>query len=555
MKTAFKIIATFFIICGLSPSIGKAEIATSYSYIPPFLTNSMPPMVMLTMARDHRLYYEAYNDASDINGDGIIDVRYNPSIDYYGYFDSYKYYEFNSANDRFEPRGLTTDKKSPNGPYWSGDFLNYVSMTRMDCLRKVLYGGYRYIDTPTETVLERAYIPQDAHSFGKEYESIARDGYDIREYTPLPLPLNNRRHLIATTALGTNGKPLLRVLNDSSARIWEWVATERPVVKSNFGGSTNHPGHPNNAAEYATMVSTYADDGRKFGSNSGNNITINGEGNPFGNNDNYLTIFSGSLNIATSGEYTFSIDGDDAVELLINGNVVVGWYGGHGRCGTSSSCRTAHQGTINLTAGTHSIEFRHEEASGGDNYYLYWQKADNTWEIVPASATHGLWNMTHSTYNLVTNAVITDYTLRVQVGVSSMPEPNTKLYPNGTYKPVGVLQKHGENDKMLFGLMTGSYTKNLSGGVLRSPVGSIQNEINANTGEFLYQDNSAVSGIIKTLDKLRIHGFVNDKDFHIESQRFTYNENCGWITTRALNEGECRMWGNPMAEMMYETAR
>lgn len=547
MKRVIYFLCLLHVFVLLSGNSIRAEYASKFSYIPPFLTNTMAPQVMLTMSRDHRLYYEAYNDASDINGDGVLDVRYNPQIDYYGYFDSYKYYEFSTVNDRFEPRGNSTNKKAPSGNYWSGDFLNYVSMTRMDCLRKVLYGGFRSTDTATETVLERAYIPQDAHSFGKEYDSIAYDGYDIREFTPLSLPVSGTRHLIATTALGTDGKPLLRVLNDTTARIWEWVATERPVVKSTMGGSTAHPGHPADHAGFDTMVATYATTSRQFGSTTSDK-TIDGSGNPFGNDDNYLTVLTGNLTVATAGTYSFAIDGDDAVELLIDGNVIVGWYGGHGKC----SC-TSHENTsVILSAGVHTIEYRHEEAAGDDNYYLRWKKpGDTSYSITPvytSSSGYGLSSITHATYNLVSNAVITDYTLRVQVGVSTFPEANCKMYPNGTYKPVGILQRHGESERMFFGLMTGSYTKNLSGGVLRSPIQSIKNEINSNSGEFLYQDNSTIGGIVKTLDKFRIHGFNNDSSFE-------YNENCGWITTRALNEGECRMWGSPMAEMMYETVR
>ena len=195
---------------------------------PLFLNGEVPPLVMLVMERDHKLYYEAYNDASDLNGDGVLDVGYNPAIDYYGYFDSYKCYDYSSANSRFEPVATTSNKKCSG--HWSGDFLNYLTMSRMDCLRKVLYGGYRSTDTDTETVLQRAYIPQDAHSWGKEYESIARDGYDIREYTPLALPAAGTRHLFASTTLSDNGNPLLRVLDNSSYRIWEWVSIERPVA-------------------------------------------------------------------------------------------------------------------------------------------------------------------------------------------------------------------------------------------------------------------------------------------------------------------------------------
>jgi len=538
-------------------NIAFCEVASNYSYIPPFLTNSMPPMVMLTMARDHRLYYEAYNDASDINEDGELDTRYNPDIEYYGYFDSHKYYAYNSATKRFEPRGIRSDKKAPTGDYWSGDFLNYVSMTRMDCLRKVLYGGYRIIDTDTTTVLERAYIPQDAHSFGKEYDSIAHDGFDIRDYTPLDLPLPGRRHLIATTALGNynltasppTGLPILRVLTDSTARIWEWVATERPVVKSNFGGSTAHPGHPNTHAEFESMVATYAVPSRKLG----DTLTprdIDGSTNPTGNEDNFLNIITGTLTIRAGegGTYTFAVDGDDAVEVIIDGTTVAGWYGAHGECGC-----TTHTGSIALTAGDHTIEFRHEEASGSNTYHLYWDRPGGgvNFEIVPRyrnNTLRGLRNLTQNFYNLVTTANIVDYILRIQVGVDGMPEPNCRLYPNGTYKPTGLLQQHGESNRMLFGLITGSYTKNLSGGVLRQPIGSMRQEINNQTGEFLYKDNSNIQGIVKTLDKLRIYGFRNDANFD-------YDDDCGWITTEPLSEGKCRMWGNPVAEMIYETSR
>ncbi len=52
---------------------------------------------------------------------------------------------------------------------WSGNFLNWATMTRMDAIRKVLYGGYRSTDTATKTVLERTFLPTDAHSFVKYY--------------------------------------------------------------------------------------------------------------------------------------------------------------------------------------------------------------------------------------------------------------------------------------------------------------------------------------------------------------------------------------------------
>jgi type IV pilus assembly protein PilY1 len=204
---------------------------TAPSQIPLFLTAAAQPAVLLNLGRDHKLYYEAYNDATDINGDGVVDTRYTPDdysiningttttvkgIDYFGLFDSYKCYTYSSG--KFVPAGATPNKKCTS--QWSGDFLNYVTTTRIDALRKVLYGGKRFIDSSTETVLERNYIPQDAHSFGKEYVSIAASGYDITKYTPLALPAAGKNILFANvTRLNTgSGEPRLRVMTGKAPR-------------------------------------------------------------------------------------------------------------------------------------------------------------------------------------------------------------------------------------------------------------------------------------------------------------------------------------------------
>src|SRR6185295_10156344 len=77
---------------------------------------------------------------------------------------------------------------------WSGNFLNWMTMTRMDTVRKLLYGGYRSTDTATDTVLERAYLPTDAHSFAKSYAGqidqatgVVIDD-DIARLTPFTTP-------------------------------------------------------------------------------------------------------------------------------------------------------------------------------------------------------------------------------------------------------------------------------------------------------------------------------------------------------------------------------
>ncbi len=139
------------------------------------------------VGRDEKLYFEAYNDTTDINGDGTLDLKFKPTIDYFGYFDSYKCYQYDTGNQYFYPISVTANKRCPN--QWSGNFLNYITTARIDALRKVLYGGYRFIDTTSQTILQRSYIPQDGHSWGKEYKDFTTDGYNISNFTPLPLQI------------------------------------------------------------------------------------------------------------------------------------------------------------------------------------------------------------------------------------------------------------------------------------------------------------------------------------------------------------------------------
>jgi len=568
-------------------------VITDYQDSPIFTVASSPPLVMLVMGRDHKLYYEAYNDASDLDGDGTLDIGYKGypgyggkpyGIDYYGYFDSYKCYEYKSSASpaRFEPVATTTDKTctGTHSDKWSGDFLNYLTMSRMDTLRKVLYGGHRSVDTTSETVLQRSYIPQDAHSWGKEYESVERDGYDIRKYAPLDLPVGGTRHLFANTTLNSDSDPpFLRVLNDSKYRIWNWVAKERPVAGSTcqwgdshgasctYGAGMERPSHPTSTQTMQDLVDDYGTEDQKCGTGAlGNAINTTGSNNnPFSSvshcgNDYYMTIIKGKIYASTAGEYQFATNGDDAVEFRINNDVISYWYSGHGsKTGTAlqianaiAAESNAKNGTVYLEAGWHSFEFRHEELTGGDNYQLLRKPPGGSWGFLSLTdlrnpdgdAGSAPVITTYSLERSIPASTMVDYHVRAQVCKTNLLEANCKPYVNAsnvtTYKPVGILQKNGEMDQIYFGLMTGSYAKNMSGGVVRKNMGSIKDEINLSTGQF-----TSVNGIIRTIGNLRISDF-------------RYNDHVyggGWITRSPMSSGAVPDWGNPVAEMMYETLR
>ncbi len=213
---------------------------------PLFVSESVPPMVMLVLGKDHSLFFEAYTDSSDLDGDGVLDLQFKPSITYYGLFDSslcYTQTGGNAATGYFQPADQAGANNTCSGKAgrWSGNWLNYITTSRVDALRKVLYGGHRDVDTATQTILRRAYIPQDGHSWGKEYTSTSVNGYDITQYTPLSQPNSNRRHFFgnltrnASTNCATlnncsNLPPALSVVTNSSNRVWDWASSERPVL-------------------------------------------------------------------------------------------------------------------------------------------------------------------------------------------------------------------------------------------------------------------------------------------------------------------------------------
>jgi len=168
----------------MQDALNNAASLQDYSSMPPFVNPSVAPLVMFVMAKDHKLWTKAYTDYVDLLGNGTIETTYTDAVSYYGYFDYNKCYTYNSGTGRFEPQAAAT---GANLHYcsglWSGNFLNWGTMTRLDVVRKVLYGGHRIVDTTSSTVLARAMLLRDTHDFAKPYS-----GADISSLIPFNWP-------------------------------------------------------------------------------------------------------------------------------------------------------------------------------------------------------------------------------------------------------------------------------------------------------------------------------------------------------------------------------
>lgn len=216
----------------------------------PLLQNTLQvnPINLLVMGKSHNLFVAAYNDYTDLDGVGMPDIGYKPkSIDYYGYFDSFKCYTYSSSSGAFVPYSTTSDKTC-DGSHWSGDFLNYVTMSRIDVLRKSLYGGKRASASPATLI--RSNIPLDAHVWGKSFGSVISTSptVSLASYIDTTLGVSKYENGAGTTtstiasmlSAGRNivmvnmdsgtypGKPVLRIaaMDPTKNVMTDWVSTE-----------------------------------------------------------------------------------------------------------------------------------------------------------------------------------------------------------------------------------------------------------------------------------------------------------------------------------------
>lgn len=530
-------------------------------YDSPFLVGErIPPQVMLTITKDQQLFKKAYDDFSDIDGDGLADTEYRHSIDYYGYFDPQKCYTYVDGSKRFEPQSVSSSKYCVG--QWSGNFLNWATMTRMDALRKVLFGGLRSPDrsngdgsgitdgdAKTGTVLERAYLPNDAHSFTKYYD---RD--DVGRLTPFSptetlitgvTPHGSNGVAIDNRSVNANDKFVELPSSATAPDVGEWVQLTAPNGSFVRGKIASRSGTGNrilkiDAIKPASLAASLAA-----------NVFVK-EG-------------TAAENAAAAG-WTLTLPRRRGITIC---NTTDGEYNSATDIQASSETNT-NLPRMRVARGNYSLW------NAQERWQCRWGTAANNnnpsasglmaYPGAPSQASAGL-----DAAGKGTTTGQGDYFVRVQVCKSNLiGSERCKQYPAGNYKPVGVLQSFGETDRIRFGLITGSYKRNLSGGVLRKNISRLDDEIDViGTGQFKNLPAAGVpataapgdpaltvsgGSIIRTLSLLRLVGYrykSSDSGAYFGGSN---DDKCPY--QRALDkDGECKSWGNPMSEMYYESLR
>jgi len=396
------------------------------SQAPLFLSQSVNPQVMLNLSNDHQLYFKAYDDYSDLDGNGRPNTTYQHSIDYYGYFDSNKCYAY--TDNLFVPVSISDDKYC-SGAQWSGNFMNWVSMARIDTVRKILYGGFRRIDTTAETILERTYLPNDAHSWAKYY-----NGNDLDKLTPFNVTTGQATQQSGVTFCNTTRPDPMSVLSQN----------------------------------------------------------VDTEANP-----PLIRVAQGNYSLWATNER---------------------WQ-----------CKWNEERRRTISAA---------EGSNGNDFLLTGINAAND-------------NPVRSTAGLGTGTGRGEFRARIRACVEGLEgNERCKRYPDGNLKPIGLLQVYGDENLIEFGMMSGSYNKNTSGGVLRKNISSFRNEVNADS-DGTFRNQPATGGIVAALDKFRIYGYRHSDGTYFGASG---SADCNF-NLNSFNDGQCNDWGNPQAEIFLESLR
>jgi len=122
-------------LAGMMEPYGMAN----YCQVPPFVVSNIVPNIMILSSNSASMLYFAYHPPGNMCDNVACSDFVDNVTNYYGYFDSDRWYTTNAGNTQFLRGPLKTETRPANS--WDGNFLNWLTMRRIDVLRKAMTGG------------------------------------------------------------------------------------------------------------------------------------------------------------------------------------------------------------------------------------------------------------------------------------------------------------------------------------------------------------------------------------------------------------------------------
>jgi type IV pilus assembly protein PilY1 len=160
-------------------SLTLADI-NDYCQTPPFLGGAgVMPNVLIVYDNSGSMAEFAYKTPGYGDSTTKADQSYNSANTYSGFFEPTKMYKYSSS-----PGGFLVDifKAQDNKSFWSGNFLNWLTMRRVDLIRKVLVGGKV---SPRSANTTNRLIPYEDpdRDYYKTYETTEKGFYKYYKVT------------------------------------------------------------------------------------------------------------------------------------------------------------------------------------------------------------------------------------------------------------------------------------------------------------------------------------------------------------------------------------
>ena len=168
---------------------------------------------------------------------------------------------------------------------------------------------------------------------------------------------------------------------------------------------------------------------------------------------NFEAFYSGKLNIATTGTYTFNTSSDDGSMLFIDGQGVV--------ANNVFQPVTTQTGSIALTAGMHDIVIAYNQGGGGYGMNAQMSGPDNT-EMVDINTGNA-----SITPDLVVGSLAGEGNVALTTGNLITGLDNSSTTFTGVISGIGSVTKFGTGTQTLAGTNTYTGTTKVNGGTLR----------------------------------------------------------------------------------------
>jgi len=244
---------------------------------------------------------------------------------------------------------------------------------------------------------------------------------------------------LSTTSAASNGLAALYYNNSPVQANFASL----PALLARFGPNSPAPSQVNTATSM------------NFGNNG------SGFPSPYNNGAlGFAALYSGKINIATAGTYTFNTSSDDGSMIFIDGQVVVTNNFDQGYPGSTKS------GSIALTAGMHDIVIAYNQGGGGYGMTARISGADDTNMVDINTGNASI------TPDLVVGSLAGAGNVALTTGnlITGIDDSSTSF--SGTISGIGSVTKFGTGVQTLTGTLSYGGSTSVQGGTL-AVVGSL----------------------------------------------------------------------------------